>query len=51
VFRSLRLLGAVGTISAACFLHTWLLAAATVVALIGLIVTLAASHEPRRALA
>ncbi|XUM24287.1 hypothetical protein ACRAVF_14435 [Bradyrhizobium oligotrophicum S58] len=51
VFWSLGLLGALGTITAACFLHAWWLAAATVVALAGLIVTLAAPPQPRRAVA
>ena len=49
VFWSLGLLGAIGTVAAACFLHAWLLAGAAVVALIGLIVTFAVSHQPRSA--
>ena len=51
VFWSLGLLGALGTITAACFLHAWWLAAVTVIALIGLIVTLAAPSQPRRVVA
>lgn len=48
VFWSLGLFGALGTLAAAWFLHAWWLASATVFALVGLIVTLAASSQPRR---
>ncbi|WP_456714670.1 hypothetical protein [Bradyrhizobium sp. USDA 4353] len=49
VFWALGLLGGLGTIIAAWFLHAWWLAAATVFVFVGLIVTLASPSQPRRA--
>lgn len=40
LFWILGVLGALGTIAAACFLHTWWLVAASIVALAGLLLTL-----------
>jgi hypothetical protein len=48
VFWVLGLLGALGTLTAASFLHAWWLSVATVVVLVGLIVTLAVHARSRR---
>ncbi|QQO19883.1 hypothetical protein JJB98_08170 [Bradyrhizobium diazoefficiens] len=51
VFWTLGLLGALCTLTAACFLHAWWLSAAMMVVLVGLVVTLAAPLRQRRAAA
>ncbi|MDA9426035.1 hypothetical protein XH87_25845 [Bradyrhizobium sp. CCBAU 53415] len=51
VFWTLGLIGALCTVTAACFLHAWWLSAAMVVVLVGLVVALAAPSRPRRAAA